>query len=99
MKELDNHEKISLFVFPKKHYDVLCDPFIYIKEVYMADSLEGKRTKINFLVGDNIIVKLRGTKPNDDELYTDGYSSATLIMDFLRERYLSNFTKYSTHLT
>lgn len=65
----------------------------------MADPLEGKRTLFTFNVSDAMITKLRGTKPDEQEILANGDSHQSVIMEFLRERYLSNFTKYSQHLT
>ena len=38
-----------------------------------------------------MIIKLHGTKPDDDEIHANGDTYSTVIMEFLRERYLSNF--------
>jgi hypothetical protein len=46
-----------------------------------------------------MIVKFRGTKQEISEIEAEGLTTSTVIMDFLRERYLSNFHKYSRHLT
>jgi hypothetical protein len=42
LQELRNLEKSALFVYPVRRYDVLSDPLIYKKTIYMADPLEGK---------------------------------------------------------
>jgi hypothetical protein len=65
----------------------------------MADLLECKRTLFKFDVSEAMITKLRGTKPDEEEMLAYGNSHSSEIMEFLRERYLSNFTKYSQHLT
>ena len=65
----------------------------------MADPLECKRTLFTFDVSDAMIIKLRGTKPDEQEILANGDPHSSVIMEFLRERYLSNFTKYSQHLT
>ena len=46
-----------------------------------------------------MIIELRGTKPDEDEIQANGDSYSTVIMEFLRERYLNNILKYSRHLT
>lgn len=99
LQELRNLEKIALFVYPVRRYDVLSDPLIYKKSIYMADPQEGKRTMMTFDLAGSMIIKLRGTKPDEDEIHANGDTYSTVIMDFLRERYLSNFFKYSRHLT
>ena len=99
LQELRNLEKSALFVYPVRRYDVLSDPLIYKKGIYMPDPLEGKRTLMTFDLAGSMIIKLRGTKPGEDEIHANGDTYSTVIMEFLRERYLSNFLKYSRHLT
>lgn len=83
----------------KRHYDVLSDRMIYRKEIYMTDPEEGKRSMISFPVTSTMIIKLRGTPPDDEEIYANGNTNSTVIMEFLREYYLNDFGKYSRHLT
>jgi hypothetical protein len=65
----------------------------------MTDPLEGKYTMMAFDLAGAMIIELRGTKPEEDEIQANGYTYSTVIMEFLRERYLNNFLKYSRHLT
>lgn len=37
LQDLRNLEKSALFVYPVRRYDVLSDPLIYKKTIYMAD--------------------------------------------------------------
>jgi hypothetical protein len=99
LQELRNLEKIALFVDPKRRYDVLSDPLIYNREIYKADPFENKQTHFTFDLLSALIIKLRGTKQDDLDIHVNGNNHNSVIMEFLRERYLSNFHKYSRHLT
>ena len=99
LQELRNLEQIALFVYPVRRYDVLSDLLIYKNDIYMADPLEGKQTMMTFDLAGAMIIELRGTKPDEDEIQANGDTYSTVIMEFLRERYLNNFLKYSRHLT
>lgn len=72
LQELENLEKITLFMYQKRHYDVLSDISIYQKERYMADPEEGKRSMISFPVTSTMIIQLRGTVPDEEEIYANG---------------------------
>jgi len=65
----------------------------------MSENFEGSQIPIEFPVADAIIIRLRGTKPTEEEIYINGNTNTTVIMEFLRENYLSDFSKYSRHLT
>ena len=92
-------ERRVLFLLVKKSYDVLKDPLIFNSEILNVDIERVKKNLVVFQVSAPMIIKLRGIKPESSELETEGITTSTVMMDFLRERYLSNFLKYSSHLT
>lgn len=99
VSELLITERRVLFLLVKKSYDVLKDPLIFNSDILNVDIERVKKNLVVFQVSAPMIIKLRGIKPESSELETEGVTTSTVIMDFLRERYLSNFLKYSRHLT
>lgn len=69
---------------------------IYNAKYYKEHDADKKKRQIQNLPG-ALIINLR--KPRtQQESEADYHMNCHLIMDFLRENYLSNFEKYSRHL-
>ena len=99
LQELRNLEKTVLLSEAVRRYDVLSEPLIYQREIYRARPDENKRSLRRFDLAGALIIKFFGIRPEEEEIRANGDTYSTVIMEFLRERYLSNFSKYSRHLT